>query len=144
MSATLTIGDIHSLKRNEALEILDRISRAERKIFPVNEAFGFGENLWREKPNTRVLYATRANEGGRTDLVAYAMYVRQKGVALLHKVYVIEPYRRQGIGQQLTFYIQERLRKEGCQSVRLWVDQARGARASAVYPKWIRGARSGP
>lgn len=125
MSATLTIGDIHSLKRNEALEILDRISRAERKTFPANEAFGFGEHLWRKKPNTRVLYATRANEGGRSDLVAYAMYVRQKGVALLHKVCVIEPYRRQGVGQQLTSYIQERLRKEGCQYVQLCVDQAR-------------------
>lgn len=124
MFPALIISDIHSLKRNEALEILDRISRVEKKTFPSNEAFGFGEELWR-KPNTRVIYATAVNQGGRPAFIAYAVYVRQKGTALLHKVCVIEAYRRQGIGRQLMSYIQERLRKEGCQYVQLWVDQAR-------------------
>ncbi|KAJ5131764.1 Acyl-CoA N-acyltransferase [Penicillium atrosanguineum] len=129
---TLTISDIHSLKRNEALEILGRISRVEKKTFPTNEAFGFGEELWRKKPNTRVLYATHAIEGRQSDLIAYAVYVRQKGAALLHKVCVIEAYRRQGVGQQLMSYIQERLRKEGCQYIQLWVDGAREP-ARALY-----------
>lgn len=125
MFPALIISDIHSLKRTEALEILDRISRVEKKTFPTNEAFGFGEELWRKKPNTRVLYATGVNQEGRQELIAYAVYVRQKGIALLHKVCVIEAYRRQGVGKQLMSYIQERLRKEGCQYVQLWVDQAR-------------------
>ncbi|KAJ5212640.1 uncharacterized protein N7498_004286 [Penicillium cinerascens] len=125
MPPTLNISDIHSLKRNEALEILARISRVEKKTFPTNEAFGFGEELWRKKPNTRVLYMTRAVEGRMSDLIAYAVYVRQKGTALLHKVCVVEAYRRQGVGQQLLSYIQERLRKEGCQYIQLWVDGAR-------------------
>lgn len=132
MPPTLTVSDIHSLKRNEALEILARISRVEKKTFPTNEAFGFGEELWRKKPSTRVLYATHATEGGRADLIAYAVCVRQKGAALLHKVCVIEAYRRQGVGQQLMSYIQERLRKEGCQYIQLWVDQAREP-ARALY-----------
>jgi ribosomal protein S18 acetylase RimI-like enzyme len=134
MSPTLVAhSDIHSLKRNEALEILAQISRVEKKTFPTNEAFVFGEELWRKKPNTRVLYSTRVNEDTTgTDLVAYAVYVRQKGVALLHKVCVIETYRRQGVGQQLMSYIQERLRKEGCQYIQLWVDQAREP-ARALY-----------
>lgn len=133
MSPTLTHSDIHSLKRNEALEILAQISRVEKKTFPTNEAFGFGEELWRKKPNTRVLYSTRvADNSTRKDLVAYAVYVRQKGVALLHKVCVIEAYRRQGVGQQLMSFIQERLRKEGCQYIQLWVDQAREP-ARALY-----------
>lgn len=131
MPPTLTLADIHSLKRTEALEILALISRVEKKTFPTNEAFGFGEELWRKKPNTRVLYATNA-EGVRSDLIAYAVYVRQKGVALLHKVCVVEAYRRQGLGLQLMSYIQERLRKEGCQYIQLWVDGAREP-ARALY-----------
>ncbi|KAJ5113024.1 hypothetical protein N7456_001558 [Penicillium angulare] len=134
MPPTLTISDIHSLKRNEALEILAQISRVEKKTFPTNEAFGFGEELWRKKPNTRVLYATQPKEGGRSELIAYAVYVRQKGVALLHKVCVIEAYRRQGVGQQLMSYIQERLRKEGCQYIQLWVDKVREP-ARALYQR---------
>ena len=123
---TLAISDIHSLKRDEALEVLARISRVERKTFPANEAFGFDEELWKKKPNTRVLYGTYASMNGvRPDLVAYAVYVRQKGVALLHKVCVVEAYRRQGIGLQLMSYIHNRLRKEGCQYIQLWVDRAR-------------------
>ncbi|KAJ5151852.1 Acyl-CoA N-acyltransferase [Penicillium capsulatum] len=131
MPPTLTLSDIHSLKRPEALEILAQISRVEKKAFPTNEAFGFGEELWRKKPNTRVLYATTA-EGARSDLIAYAVYVRQKGVALLHKVCVVEAHRRQGCGLQLMSYIQERLRKEGCQYIQLWVDKAREP-ARALY-----------
>ncbi len=133
MPPTLTHSDIHSLKRIEALEILAQVSRVEKKTFPTNEAFAFGEELWRKKPNTRVLYSTRvADNSTREDLVAYAVYVRQKGVALLHKVCVIEAYRRQGVGQQLMSFIQERLRKEGCQYIQLWVDQAREP-ARALY-----------
>ncbi|KAJ5688294.1 hypothetical protein N7536_010913 [Penicillium majusculum] len=127
----LTISDIHSLKRNEALEILARISRVEKKTFPTNEAFPFSEDLWRKKPNTRVLYAIRA-KGSHSDLIAYAVYVRQKGVALLHKICVTEPNRRQGVGQEVLSYIQQRLRKEGCQYIQLWVDQAREP-AHALY-----------
>lgn len=129
MSLQLMISDIHSSKRNEALDILTQISRVEKKTFPTNEAFSFGEELWRKKPNTRVLYATEAT---RSDVIAYAVYVRQKGVALLHKVCVVEAYRRQGIGQQLMFYIRQRLRNEGCQYIQLWVDSAREP-ARALY-----------
>lgn len=125
MSAGLTIGDIHSLKRNEALEILDRISRVERKTFPTNAAFGFGEDLWRKSPTRG--FCTRLVPMKEADPISSPTpcMCGQKGVALAHKVCMVEVYRRQGVGQQLTSYIQERLRKEGCQYVQLWVDQAR-------------------
>ncbi|CAI7599674.1 unnamed protein product [Penicillium bialowiezense] len=132
----LTIADIHSLKRDEALNILAKISRVEKKTFPTNEAFPFGEELWRKKPNTRVLYATRA-KGSQSDLIAYAVYVRQKGVALLHKVCVTEANRRQGMGQEMLSYIHQRLRKEGCQYIQLWVDGAREP-ARALYLRSIK------
>ncbi|KAJ5689642.1 hypothetical protein N7462_004034 [Penicillium macrosclerotiorum] len=156
MSPTLAHSDIHSLKRNQALEILAQIARVEKKTFPTNEAFSFAEELWRKKPNTRVLYTTPATTGrpvAPSEVVAYAVYVRQKGVALLHKVCVVEAYRRQGVGQLLMSYIQERLRNEGCQYIQLWVDQARvparalycrcGYKEKEVIPDYYAPGRTG-
>jgi len=131
----ITISDIHSLGQKEAFEILTQIARIEKKTFPSNEAFPFGQELWRKKPNTRVLYATSAPApDARPVLIAYAVYVRQKGAALLHKVCVIEALRRQGVGQRLMEYIQQRLQKEGCQYIQLWVDKAREP-ARALYTR---------
>ena len=133
--SVLTVSDIHSLKQHEAFEILARISRLEKKTFPAKEAFSFSEELWRKKPNTRVLYGTHTTtNSAHPELVAYAVYVRQKGIALLHKVCVVEAYRRQGVGRQLMSYIHDRLRKEGCQYIQLWVDSAREP-ARALY-RW--------
>lgn len=125
MSINLTISDIHALGKDQAFDILAQIARIEKKTFPANEAFPFGEDLWKKKPNTRVLYAVSTASGVPRRLVAYAVYVRQKGVALLHKVCVVEAFRRQGIGMQLMNYIRQRLQKEGCQYIQLWVDKAR-------------------
>lgn len=131
MPVDLAISDIHSLGQSQAFEILTQISRVEKKTFPTNEAFGFGEELWRKKPNTRVLYATTTTTSASTP-IAYAVYVRQKGAALLHKVCVVEAFRRQGAGQKLMDYIRHRLQKEGCQYIQLWVDKAREP-ARALY-----------
>ncbi|KAH2097570.1 hypothetical protein KXW63_005134 [Aspergillus fumigatus] len=125
MSINLTISDIHALGKDQAFDILAQIARIEKKTFPANEAFPFGEDLWKKKPNTRVLYAVSTASGVPRRLVAYAVYVRQKGVALLHKVCVVKAFRRQGIGMQLMNYIRQRLQKEGCQYIQLWVDKAR-------------------
>lgn len=131
----ITISDIHSLGQKEAFEILAQIARVEKKAFPSNEVFTFGQELWRKKPNTRVLYATSAPVPGvRPVLIAYAVYVRQKGAALLHKVCVIEALRRHGVGQRLMEYIQQRLQKEGCQYIQLWVDKVRKP-ARALYTR---------
>lgn len=148
MSDDINISDIHSLGRTEAFEILTQIARIEKKTFPANEAFPFGEELWRKKPNTRVVFAVKnaaassssspsksqsqSATGARPLLIAYAVYVRQKGVALLHKVCVAEPYRRLGVGLKLMNYVRQRLEKEGCQAVQLWVDKTR-LPARALY-----------
>ncbi|RAK93650.1 acetyltransferase, GNAT family [Aspergillus costaricaensis CBS 115574] len=135
LTPSLIISDIHSLKRDQALEILAQISRVEKKTFPANEAFSFGEEHWRKKPNTRVLYVTRAPSASgdvRPTLLAYAVYVRQKGIALLHKVCVGEAHRRQGVAMRLMNYIRARLQSEGCQQIQLWVDKARSP-ARSLY-----------
>ncbi|PYH40627.1 GNAT family N-acetyltransferase [Aspergillus saccharolyticus JOP 1030-1] len=131
MRTDLILSDIHSLNRTQALDILAQIARVEKKSFPANEVMSFGEELWRKKPNTRVLY-TAASGANPPVVLAYAVYVRQKGVALLHKVCVAESHRRQGVGIQLMQYIRTRLQKEGCQYIQLWVDQDR-APARALY-----------
>ncbi|KAL4946236.1 hypothetical protein BDV06DRAFT_183009 [Aspergillus oleicola] len=134
MLEDLTISDIHRLGKTQAIEILSQITRIEKKTFPSSEAWPFGEDLWRKKPNTRVLYVTLASQGKQPQrpLIAYALYVRQKGVALLHKVCVAEAYRGKGVGNQLMKYIRTRLQKEGCQYVHLWVDQGRES-ARSLY-----------
>ncbi|KAL4774808.1 acyl-CoA N-acyltransferase [Aspergillus nidulans var. acristatus] len=129
MLEDLTISDIHSLGKTQAIEILSQITRIEKKTFPASEVYPFGEELWRKKPNTRVLYVTQTPQG---PLIAYALYVRQKGIAFLHKVCVAEAFRRKGVGMQLMKYIRTRLQKEGCQYVHLWVDKGRGS-ARSLY-----------
>ncbi|KAL4809744.1 acyl-CoA N-acyltransferase [Aspergillus unguis] len=129
MLEDLTISDIHSLGKAQAIEVLSQITRIEKKTFPASEAYPFGEELWRKKPNTKVLYVTQASQG---PLIAYALYVRQKGVAFLHKVCVAEAFRGKGVGMRLMKYIRARLEKEGCQHVHLWVDKARGS-ARSLY-----------
>ncbi|RAH45493.1 GNAT family N-acetyltransferase [Aspergillus brunneoviolaceus CBS 621.78] len=133
MSTDLIFSDIHSLNRIQAMDILAQIARVEKKSFPANEGMTFGEELWRKKPNTRVLYAHLP--GANPPLVlAYAVYVRQKGIALLHKVCVAETYRRRGVGLQLMGYVRTRLQREGCQYIQLWVDKDR-APARALYAR---------
>ncbi|KAL2221372.1 acetyltransferase, GNAT family [Thermoascus aurantiacus ATCC 26904] len=136
MPEGLNISDIHSLGQKEALDILARIARVERKTFPSNEVFDFSADLWRKKPNTRVIYATGAppSTGAPSPLVAYAVYVRLKGAALLHKVCVVESFRGRGVGKKLMDYIRQRLQREGCQYIQLWVDKAR-APARALYTR---------
>ncbi|KAL4905725.1 hypothetical protein BDW74DRAFT_177429 [Aspergillus multicolor] len=125
----LSISDIHSLSKSQAVEVLSQITRIEKKTFPANEAYLFGEELWRKKPNTKVVYVTLAPQGL---LIAYALYVRQKGVAFLHKVCVAEAFRQKGVGTQLMKFIRTRLQKEGCQYVHLWVDEGRES-ARSLY-----------
>ncbi|WEW55685.1 hypothetical protein PRK78_001118 [Emydomyces testavorans] len=139
----LLIRDIHSLPQNDATAIIEHIIRLEKRTFPPSEAYEFTLDLWKKKPNTRVIYAklaeiqspptlaeTRklantATTNNSTNAIAYAVYVRIKGTALLHKVCVSEPHRGRGVGGQLMAYIEQRLRREGCQRVQLWVDKER-------------------
>lgn len=45
---------------------------------------------------------------------------------------MIEAHCRQGVGQEVLSYIQQRLRKEGCQYIQIWVDEGRDL-ARALY-----------
>ncbi|OAX84928.1 hypothetical protein ACJ72_00714 [Emergomyces africanus] len=167
MAPALTIQPLHSIpQKHLALELLFQINRIERKTFPASEAFDFSDqSLWRQKPNTRILFATVVPDDKSTStptptptttttapknvktpkkdsktatplppssttvvVIAYALYVRQRDTALLHKICVSEPFRGQGVGKQLLEYvIEQQLRRQesGCLAVQLWVDEKR-------------------
>lgn len=129
LSPDTSFRDVHTLKQHEAASIIAQISRIERRTFPTAEAFDFNMSFWKQKPNTRVIYGEHT-----TKLVAYAVYVRMKDTALLHKVCVEESNRGRGVGTQLMAYIECRLRKEGCRTVHLWVDEGRHA-AHRLYSR---------
>ncbi|KAB8075036.1 hypothetical protein BDV29DRAFT_190499 [Aspergillus leporis] len=117
----LNISDIDSLERDQAFEILAQIARVEK----------------RHSPPMRLSTLVRIS-GGKTEyeslvcdkcgirctllLGRYAVYVLQKGVALLHKVRVTEAHRRQ----------------EGCRYIQLWVDRARTPARSLYWRTGIR------
>ena len=129
----MNISTIHTLPEQKALSILSQISRIEKKTFPTTEAFPFTPDLWKKKPNTRVFYAASSDSSSQVVVViAYAVYVRQKGAALLHKLCVAQAYRRQGIGKQLMIHIRQCLEREGCQYIQLWVDKERVS-ATSLY-----------
>lgn len=58
-------------------------------------------------------------------LIGYAVYVRVRATALLHKICVSEPHRTRGVGRALLAAVLARLRREGCGNVVLWVDVGR-------------------
>ncbi|OJD23180.1 hypothetical protein ACJ73_05469 [Blastomyces percursus] len=92
----------------------------------------------RSATTTTAQTQTQKHTATPTPIIAYALYVRQKSTALLHKVCVAEPFRGQGVGRQLLTYVIEqslcpqRGAGRGCLAVQLWVDEKRAA-ARALY-----------
>ncbi|KAK2781726.1 hypothetical protein FQN53_000410 [Emmonsiellopsis sp. PD_33] len=153
---TLLLTPLSSIRdKQTALTILSHLNRLEKKTFPASEAFDFSDpNLWRKKPNTRILYATSPTttptntNNNNNNIIAYAVYVRLRDTALLHKVCVAEGHRGKGVGRELMRQVvEERVGKgeRGCRVVQLWVDEGRGV-ARRLYRgcgfeevEWVRG-----
>ena len=95
------------------------VEKAEKKNFPANEALDFNAEL--KKRNTELLVYL----GDGSILVAYAVFNRLGKVTLFHKILVLEQYRRQGIAHKMLNGHLERLRRQGCTHVQLWVDETR-------------------
>ncbi|EDN04096.1 acetyltransferase [Histoplasma capsulatum] len=89
-------------------------------------------------PKKRSSTATAPSPAAAT-VIAYALYVRQRGIALLHKLCVAEPFRGQGVGRQLLTHVIGLQRSQrsgrGCLVVQLWVDEKREA-ARRLYGSW--------
>lgn len=100
------------------------MKHAEKRTFPRTEVFDFDTEL--KKHNTElVIVLDEALLPNSTALIAYAVYARHKKTVLLHKVCVLEKYRRQGVATRILETQKERLGCRSCESIQLWVDEKR-------------------
>ncbi|MCJ1389246.1 hypothetical protein MMC18_002102 [Xylographa bjoerkii] len=103
-------------------DLMDRIQKAERKTFPKGESLDFKQEL--RKTNTELMVVL-FDVDDKKSLAAYMLYARLHKITLLHKVCVLENYRRQGLARNLLSRLRERLQCQGCEKLQLWVDEAR-------------------
>ncbi|KAF2467013.1 uncharacterized protein BDR25DRAFT_305825 [Lindgomyces ingoldianus] len=125
------LQDLTSIPPKERQALVQRVSKIERKSFPSSEAFDFDTEL--KKKNINLILALKELNGNDDlQLVGYLVYIRMKRLALLHKICVVEHERRKGIGKSLIHSLVLRLKKGGCRSIHLWVDEGRD-QARALY-----------
>jgi ribosomal protein S18 acetylase RimI-like enzyme len=105
-------------KDREALAA--KVAKLEKKIFPSSEAFDYGVEL--KKKNIGLILALRE---GSQEVVGYLVFQRQKSLAWLHKLATIEQERGRGIARCLVHSLSQQMKKGGCRTIVLWVDEAR-------------------
>lgn len=104
-----------------------KVAKLEKKIFPSSEAFDYSVEL--KKKNIGLVLASRE---GSQELISYLVFQRLKSQAWLHKLATIERERGQGIARYLIHSLCQQMKKGGCRTIVLWVDEARDP-ARALY-----------
>ena len=122
------IKDFTSFSPKARSVVIEQVAKIERKTFPSSEVFDFDAEL--KKRNTRLMLAV--GEGMPEKVVGYLVYVRVGKLALMHKICVIREESGKGVGRCLILSLRQLLEKGGCDSVQLWVDEARKP-ARALY-----------
>ncbi|KAJ4365294.1 polarity establishment/cellular polarization [Neocucurbitaria cava] len=120
--------DFVSLPPKSCLVIAEKVARLEKKVFPTSEAFDYNVEL--RKKNTGVILAFKETDSD--NLVAYLVYQRMKRLVWLHKLCVVEQEREKGLGKNLVRFLACEMKKGGCQSIQLWLDDNRKP-AKALY-----------
>lgn len=116
----LDLSPVPAVNKNE---ILAQVVRAEKKAFPKIEVFDFDREL--RKRNTELICLLDFANPNEAYVAAYLVYVRIQRTTLLHKICVLEKFRRQGIARKLLQKLQDELKAQGCEEIQLWVDEAR-------------------
>ena len=132
--ATISVLSLPSWSQLSAYstDIIAQVKRAERKTFPRSEALDFDTELF--KRNVELMAVVEDAPAPRQlSLVAYLVITRIHSMALLHKLCVLERYRRRGIASQIMRFQCERLTTSGCIKVQLWVDEQREGAQSLYY-----------
>ncbi|KAI4191187.1 MAG: hypothetical protein L6R41_000233 [Letrouitia leprolyta] len=107
-------------------KILDQVKHAEKKVFPRSEALDF--DIESKKRNAEVIVVLdTAGSSPTPRLAAYAVFIHTPKLVLLHKVCVLDKYRRQGVGRRMLLKQFELLARRGTAKVQLWVDEERTA-----------------
>ncbi|KAF9693865.1 hypothetical protein EKO04_008221 [Ascochyta lentis] len=104
-----------------------KVAKLEKKIFPSSEAFDYSVEL--KKKNIGLVLASRT---GSEETVGYLVFQRLKSQAWLHKLATIEQERGKGIARCLIHSLCQQMKKGGCRTIVLWVDEARNP-ARALY-----------
>ena len=119
----LSLDDFHEqLTLPTRAEIIARVKHAERRTFPRHEIFDFDTEL--RKRNTELIVIFDESLFPKA-VVGYLVFTRVQRTALLHKICVMEDYRRQGIAQRILKKQIEKLRSRNCEKILLWVDEMR-------------------
>lgn len=105
-------------KHRDALA--SKVTKLEKKIFPSSEAFDYSVEL--KKKNIGLILASRE---GSQELIGYLVFQRQKSLAWLHKLATVEQERGKGIARCLVHSLCQQMKKGGCRTIVLWVDEAR-------------------
>ena len=131
---------INSLRTGDKLrvvkdDLIHQVQHVEKKTFSRREAMDFNTELQKRNLDLVII----VDDSGvvtpvRPKLVAYLVFVHLKAgnAVLLHKVCVSEEYRGRGIARTVLETQAERLKKQGCTRIQLWVD-AGNAPARRLY-----------
>ena len=122
---------IKSLYTGESLrvakdDLINQVQHVEKKTFPRREALDFSIELHKRNVDLVIIVDhVSVFTPEKPKLVAYMVFVHLKAgnVVLLHKICVDGEFRRRGIAKTVLEMQAERLKKQGCTKIQLWVDE---------------------
>ncbi len=127
--ANVIIKSLHTGKNLQVAksEFIQQVQHVEKKTFPRRDALDFSAEIQKRNMDLVII----VDDAGvftpaRPELVAYMVFVHLKAgnAVLLHKICVCGEYRRRGIARIVLEVQAERLKKQGCDKIQLWVDEA--------------------
>lgn len=107
-------------------ELIHQVQHVEKKTFPRREAMDFTTELQKRNMDLVIIVDDAGlSTPARPRMVAYMVFVHLKAgnAVLLHKICVSEGYRRRGIARIVLEVQAERLKKQACTKIQLWVDE---------------------
>ena len=106
--------------------VLPQIERAEKKNFARHEAFDFHLELNKRNVDLVIILKDDGISTSESPLVAaYSVFVHSKpgNLVMLHKICVLEDFRRQGIAKKILATQTEKYTSRGFSKIQLWVDE---------------------
>ncbi len=106
--------------------VLPQVERAEKKNFARHEAFNFHLELKKRNVDLVIILKDDGIPPRETPMVAaYSVFVHSKpgNFVMLHKICVLDDFRRQGIAKKILATQAEKYTNRGCSKIQLWVDE---------------------
>ena len=106
--------------------ILPQVERAEKKNFARHEAFDFHLELKKRNVELVIILKDDGILPRETPMVAaYAVFVHSKlgNLVMLHKICVLQEFRRQGLAKNILATQARKYTSRGCCKIQLWVDE---------------------